>query len=103
MSDDRLPWIMLPIFFIAVAALMIWHFRKASSMLARWASENGYRILKKRYRWIFRGPFWWRLSDKMLVYRVTVKDAEGTVRRGWVRCGGGFMGLSNDQVAVVWD
>lgn len=42
-------------------------------------------------------------EQRQTVYRVTVEDGAGDVRRGWVRCGGFMVGLWSDKVQVKWD
>ena len=72
-------------------------------MLDEWAARNGLQILERDYRALCQGPFVWRCSRGQAVYRVKVRDAEGQVRTGWVRCGGWELGLLSDQVEVSWD
>ena len=99
---------LLPVFaFAAVAAfvgLMIWwHFSRSDSLLQQWAQRNGYRLVRREYRSFFKGPFFWTTSRGQTVYYVTVEDAEGNRRSGWVRCGGWFLGLLSDNVEVRWE
>jgi hypothetical protein len=103
MSDGAVLLIVISVFLVFFVLAMTWHFRRSASMIGRWAAENGYRLLGREYRWFRRGPFWWRTTDKMAVYHVTVEDREGRVRRAWVRCGGWFLGLFSDQVTVEWE
>ncbi len=84
-------------------ASMAWHFSRSRRMVDRWAEENGFRLIDREYRWFFRGPFWWRTSDKMAVYHVTVEDSSGRVRRAFIRCGGWLLGLLSDRVDVEWE
>jgi hypothetical protein len=49
------------------------------------------------------GPFWWRKSIKQEVYYVTIRTPEGQVKRGWVRCGGWFLGILSNKAVVEWD
>ena len=93
--------------FIAIAMLVIlsfvWQVRRSRSRLDQWAAQNGFRIIESSYRNLVRGPFFWTTSKGQTVYRVTVEDASGRQRSGWVRCGGWFLGLWSDQVTVRWD
>jgi hypothetical protein len=87
-----------------VAALaIVWHFSRAASLLRQWAEENGYCVVHSEYRYFFRGPFFWTTSNGQAVYRVTVEDSEGSLRNGWVRCGGWLLGLFSDHVEARWD
>jgi hypothetical protein len=96
--------------FFAVVALLgvvvlaiVWHYRRAASLLRQWAERNGYRLVSSEYRLFVRGPFFWTTSKGQVVYRVTVQDAQGNTRSGWVRCGGWFLGLFSDHVEARWD
>ena len=66
-------------------------------------SIAGYELLDARYSWFRRGPFFFRSSEEQAVFYVTVRDPEGQQRRGWVRCGGFWLGLFSDQATVKWD
>jgi hypothetical protein len=93
--------------FLGVAALVIltlvWHFGRSSSLLHQWAAQNGYRIISQQYRNFFKGPFFWTSGKGQTVYYVVVEDSIGNSRRGWVRCGGWFLGLLSNNVEVRWD
>jgi hypothetical protein len=96
------------LFFIALIAVaiilaMVWHFGRSSSLLRQWAEENGYRIVRKRYRNFFKGPFFWTSTSGQTVYYVTVEDDAGNRRSGWARCGGWWFGLLSNHVEVRWD
>ncbi len=99
---------LVPILFIAfVLGLIIltitWHFSRSNSLLQQWARRNGLRIIQQEYRHFFRGPFFWTTSKGQTVYYVTVEDQQGNRRRGWVRCGGWFLGLLSDHVEARWE
>lgn len=80
-----------------------WSLRRGRTLLARWAAANGFTLVQTEWRWIAKGPYFWRSSNNQMVYRIAVSDAGGTVRRGWARCGGWVWGLLTDQVDVRWD
>ncbi len=92
-------------FVVGLAAVLIWGamFVRSSVILRRWAERNRYTILEARVRFLRRGPFWWRSTDKQMVFRVAVEDEQGNVRRGYVRCGGLLFGLFSDRADVEWD
>ena len=95
-------------FFIALVVVIgivyiAWHFSRSRSLLEQWAGRNGFELIETEHRSLARGPFFWTTAKGQTVYRVTVRTPEGTVRRGWVRCGGFFLGLLSDQVDVRWD
>ena len=82
---------------------MVWGFRRGEVLLDRWAARHGYRIVEREYRWVAKGPFFFRSGKGHSVYRITVSDRDGTTRRGYARCGGWFLGLLSDHVDVRWD
>ena len=90
--------------FVVFAIVMIaWHFSRSRSLLDQWAADNGFRIIESSYRNLVRGPFFWTTSKSQTVYRVTVEDGRGSIRKGWVRCGTWLAGLWSRQVDVRWD
>ena len=88
---------------VLVVASIAWTFSRSRSLIQEWADENGYRLLDYEYRWIARGPFFWTTSKGQTVYRVTIEDGRGNVRKGWVRCGSWLAGLWSHRVDVRWD
>lgn len=96
--------IILVLLVVIFAIVMVtWHFSRSNSLLQQWAEQNGYRVVHQEYRTFFKGPFFWTSSKNQTVYYVTVEDAHGQQRKGWVRCGGWFLGLLSDNVDVAWD
>jgi len=87
---------------LLVAAVFL-YFSRSRSILEEWAYENGFEILSSEQRSLLKGPFFLRSSRGQIVYYVTVRDAEGQLRKGWVRCGGFFTGLLSKQADVSWD
>jgi len=88
---------------LVVAVPIVWHFSRAASLLRQWAGKNGYHVVHSEHRFFFRGPFFWTTSNGQAVYRITVEDTEGSLRSGWVRCGGWFLGMLSDHVEARWD
>ena len=95
------------VFVLAAGALAVfgwfWSRARAESMLDRWALRQGVRLVSAEHRTMFRGPFFWRTGRGQMVYRITVRYPDGTVRQGWARCGGWFLGLLTEAVDVRWD
>lgn len=80
------------------------HFQRGRSLLNRWAEENDLELLETEYRWLRRGPFFFRSNDKNAVYRITARDREGRTRSGYARCGGFWFGMwLSPDVTVEWD
>lgn len=88
---------------IAAAAWVAFHFRRANTLLQRWAAASGYRILDRQWRLLRRGPFFLTTSGGQEVYRVIVEDSAGNIRKAYVRCGGYFLGMLSNRVDVRWD
>jgi hypothetical protein len=76
---------------------------RSNSLLQAWADENGYTILRREYRVLFKGPYTWTSRRGQTVCRVAVQDKAGHVLGGWVRCGGRWLGLLSPEVDVRWD
>jgi hypothetical protein len=72
-------------------------------VLDNWATENNLRIVEYERRSVRTGPFFFTTSRSQVVYRITVEDEAGQVRRGWARCGNPLVGLLSDRVVVQWD
>ena len=95
-------WACVGLVVITIASISWRHYR-GQTILRRWASANAYRLHEHEVRWLVRGPFFWTTSRGQLVYRVTVEDFDGRLRRGWVRCGSWLGGLFSNHVDVRWD
>jgi hypothetical protein len=85
-----------------VLGLMLFTYGRAHAILDAWAAQNGYEILSRRQAW-FRGPFWLTSSKNQIVFRVTVRDRHGDVRKGWVRVGSWLFGVLSDEATEKWE
>jgi hypothetical protein len=94
----------LAIFFIVgiVAAVLYLQITRSQKLLKRWAADNGVELLHVEHRMFRKGPFIWS-SRSQSVYRVEVRDQQGVVRKGWVRCGSWWGGVLSDKVEARWD
>jgi hypothetical protein len=101
--DSGFQSLLFVVFVLLVIGSLTWHFSRSRSVLEQWADENGFEILHSEYRNLVRGPFFWTTSRGQTVYYVRVRDSNGLVRSGWVRCGGWFLGLMSDKAEVRWD
>src|ERR1700681_1721332 len=82
---------------IVVAGVLYLNYRRSSTMLRNWASQNGYRIIQANMRYFFTGPFFWTTGKGQSVFRVEVENQQGFRRTGWVRCGSWIWGLIIDK------
>ncbi len=96
-------WIILPIFLILFVGILVWSFSRAETILARWARRNGYEVLRAKFLFFGGKAFWWRRGRGHFVYYVTIRNAQGHIRRAYVRCGSWLLGLLSDHVTVEWD
>ena len=87
---------------VFLAAILSIHFSRARSILEQWAESNGYEIVSSEHRFL-GGPFWWRKSKGQEVYYVTIRTSDGQLKRGWVRCGGWWLGILTNKADVEWD
>jgi len=100
--------IILVIAVIIVVVVILWLLPRlvlprSRRILESWAAENDYRILSSELRWVRRGPFLLTTSKNQVVYYVEVETSDGTVKRGWVRCGSWWRGVFVDKTEVRWD
>jgi hypothetical protein len=95
--------LMIMLFVVFAVGVLWWRHARSNDLLERWAERNGYQIIRRQYRFLFRGPFFLTTARGQAVYYVTVEDREGTVRNGWVRCGSWWFGLLSDQAQVQWE
>jgi hypothetical protein len=100
---DLTPFFMIALVVVALFLCIRWHFARSAAILQNWADENGFEILEKSHRFIFKGPFFFRTTDKQVVYRVTVRDKSGNAYTGWVACGSWWFGLLSSKARVIWD
>ena len=71
--------------------------------LARWASDNGLKVIASRQPWISEAsPFWFSRTKAQCIFQVTVEDAKGTRKAGWVRLGSVWRGLASPRAEVRW-
>ena len=97
--------VLLAALILLVFGMLVWRFRRTSSLLKSWAAGNDYRLLRAENRILLRGPFFLVPDNGQTVYRVVVEDQAGEVRSGWVRFGSGSLwrGLLSGDVDVRWD
>jgi hypothetical protein len=91
--------------FIAVlifAGMLSWEQDRGRKFLRNWAEQNGYEIVDSKWS-LIGGAFWWTVIGKQRTYYVRVRDAAGTMRSGWVLCGGWLFGILDKHAKVQWD
>ena len=75
---------------------------RSRAMLASWAQGQGLDLLQVELKPFLKGPYWFS-SKAQMVYRISVRQADGSALSGWARCGGAVLGPGVDKVAVRWD
>jgi hypothetical protein len=90
-------------FFVLAAVLVALYLASYRRILNVWARRNGYTIIHSELRHLLTGPFFLRAVNSQHVYRVTVQDRDGAIQKGWVRCGGFWLGPFSDAADVRWD
>jgi hypothetical protein len=90
---------------VFVWGLLIYFHYRARRMVYDWAEANNYKVIKLRFRFIFKGPWtWWGASEKrQKVFYAELMNAEGRVKGAFVKCGDYWRGLVVDKVEVKWD
>ena len=97
------PQIFIPLFVVLAVLAAVSRFGRGYHILETWAEAGGYQILNFERRYLRLGPFFFGTSKGQVVYRVTVQDQQGQIRRGYVRCGSYLLGVWSDQAEVRWD
>ena len=106
MSSEVATFLLIALAIVIIVAAtvlsILWTRRRSQTILQRWAERNGLQLLESELRWFRRGPFF--LSGRgQVVYYVSAMDGQGMIHRGWVRCGGFWLGLLRDEAEVRWD
>lgn len=99
-------WPIYVVFAVVVFMIVletVWLPTRRVELLNSWATRNEVRLVAYEHRLFLRGPFFWTTSNLQLVYRVTVEEAGGHKRLGWVRLGSWCFGLLSNRVVVRWD
>lgn len=103
MFPEFLDMLALLVFLVVLLFSMRWQRFRLQRILKHWTQTNGYEILSSEYRLFRHGPFSWTISNGQPVYFVTIWTAEGTIRRGWVRCGSFLWGTYANVATVRWE
>ena len=82
---------------VVVVASVVESLRRTKALVCRWALEQNLVIVEMSRCILRQGPFFW-VTNMDAVFRLTVKDRTGVVRRGWVRAA-----LLTGKVAVKWN
>ena len=101
--EELFPFFITTTFIIFGLVMTAWTFSRSREILEKWASDNGYQLIKSEFRWLRRGPFFWSSSKGQTIYYVTVQSPDGQIKCGWVRCGGFFWGILQQKAQVKWD
>lgn len=89
-------------FALIVVALVWWQHSKADTILKRWALASGVELLSAQKCYLRTGPFHFS-SRGQFVFRIVVREEQGTQREGWARVGGWLAGVLTDKTEVIWD
>ncbi|MDB4986626.1 MAG: hypothetical protein JWN04_1804 [Myxococcaceae bacterium] len=82
-----------------------WQYRTAEARLEQWAEQSRHQVLsKERANPYGTGPMSGRGgSNQQVMYRVTVRDADGREKRGLVKVGSKWVGVHSHELVVEWD
>ena len=96
------PVLAIAVVLAALALYLVALNRRSNALLRKWDDDQGYELLSAEFRMFRKGPFWWS-SRSQTVYRVEIRDGDGHLRSGWVRCGSWWFGVFGDQVEAKLD
>jgi hypothetical protein len=100
MTTMQLYWRLTGIALCFFGVFFVVHYLRGRSALKRWAHQNGLQILKSKLTSSFAGSFTW--NHNQTIYFIQVRDREGNVRDGWVRCGSFWLGVLSSKTEVRW-
>lgn len=89
------------IFVMVFVAAISWN--RPRQIIEHWAEQNGFKVIRARQAFFYKGPFTFSYSKGQPVYRVTIEDQNGLPRSGWLRCGSWMMGVFSDVADMRWD
>lgn len=75
---------------------------RSQTLLNQWATENKYKIIDSDCPIWGETPFRWVFSSQVVCH-VTILDADGRQRSGWVKLGDWLLGLTIYEVEVIWE
>jgi hypothetical protein len=85
------------------AGTIVWNYWRSRYLIHRWAADNAFTLVERRYRILFRGPFFRAPRAGHTVHAITIRDRHGVLHSGYVRCGGLWRALTRGAVEVRWD
>ena len=77
--------------------------RKALFVIDEWANKHQLDIESCERRYFRTGPFFFMSSRYQRVYYMKVCDREGRKKAVWLKLGGYFSGMLNEEIEVVWE
>jgi len=83
--------------------VIFWEARRSGRMISQWAADHKYEVLEKKQPFVNLGPFRRDKPAGRTFYRVTVRDAEGQARGGWISCGVWWPGPHTNRVVMRWN
>ena len=98
--------IAVPLIVGLVAAILLatvfgrWYWNRR---VARWAEEQGLKLLELRGARLYEGPRALLRTDSQFAFRVVVEDASGVVRTGRLSFGGYLSIWPAGSAEILWD
>ena len=98
-----LPVAIAVLFLVAfMGAVFYLQYLRARSLLESWAVQNGFEILQRKLSGFDDGRFCGTSYRAQFVWRFAVRDHQGRVLNGYLRCGGPFVGVLSSKTEVRW-
>ena len=98
-------WVSITITGLVLASLLVLSWargRKAARELEERMAEQGWSLLGKEWRWLFRGPYSFAAA-KGVVFRINARDERGNSFAGYACVSAGWDDYATDRIEVLWD
>lgn len=91
--------------FLSVLLFFFWINKRskiANKRISAWLEKQNYILLDKKYKILFKGPFFKGSILFDMVYVLNFKDESGRTKRCWIKVGNRFIGLLSKGFRVYW-
>jgi hypothetical protein len=95
--------VMQGVFVVLFVAANVVGASRCQRRIDEWATQNDFRLQSVERRWTYRGTPWglWGTGRGTWLFRMTVVDAAGLTRSGWIRFRASLVG-GTGKMEVRW-